>query len=230
MPAKDALYWQERTALEHPCHYLDPITDAYAFMVRTAAMRRLWPAQAQMVLDVGCGNGEVAAWMKRVFGVNVTGADLFRYWDIDARVDHFVQVDAEHLTEAFDIRQFDLATAITVLPFLENWRQAVAQMCCVASRVLVVENTTTPTPPWQQGQRQKWHIEYPMLDEAFAQQRFHLAQRCTVNVLDRAWLLRSPGWLKWPVMWATLAADLGLARIVPPERARYTASLYTTEV
>lgn len=232
MPVKDAQYWRERLPLADPCHYLNPSMDWYAGLVRRNGIRRVWPESVRpgdWVLDVGCGDGRMGAWMKKEFGVNVCGIDAFEYQGVIDRLDRFVHADAERLVDVLFYEQFDLAVAFTSLPFMSDWRFVVAQMAVLSKQVLIVENTQSPIPEWQKGLAQKAPFTLEQLCQSFAHWNFDLEDATAVNAVDRSWLSRAPTWAKWPVFLATALVDTYAYLFVPPNRARYTATLYRHE-
>lgn len=232
MPIKDAEYWGARTGLDNPCHYLDPALDWYADVVRKNGIRRVWPDSVRpgdWVLDVGCGDGRMGAWLRQEFGVKVCGLDAFEYQGARERLDRFVCVDAEKMVDRLFYEQFDLAIAITSLPFMADWKFCVAQMCVLSRQASIVENTQSPIPEWQKGHKQKTPFALMELRSAFANWNLYPHESTAINVVDRMWLMGASAWTKWPILLATLLVDTYAYLVVEPDDARYTATLFRHE-
>jgi len=138
---------------------------------------------------------------------------------------HFAVADAETMSEIPWLREVrpHLAVAITSLPFSNDWRLVVSEMCRLADRVLVLDNLQTPSPPWQRGLPYKEPVELAPLVCEFASNGFMVERGVGVNVLDRA-LFRH---LLAPLAFAiTLPLDIVLARLVRAHRWRYAAVLF----
>lgn len=238
MPAKDDSFWKNRIAsgVADPCHYEDPYTNWYAGQVRKAGIKRAWPKSLTYpaVLDVGCGDGRMSQWMILNFGATVVGTDPFLYPGVDHRVTKFVQADAEHLSSALKDWEFPLATAITSLCCMEDWQAALDQIVQLADRLLVVENTQTPTPPWKEDVPQLHHIEYNDLTVAMDRLGYSVENQTVVNILDRALMVSLPPRLLLPAMVLTWVVDRFISPLVPLPKdplhgvfyGRYSAILF----
>ncbi len=227
MPVRDTRHWTERLDWRNPCHYGDRWLDAYADRVRKAAIRRVWPKGVTTVLDAGCGDGRLGAWMQRAFNCVVWGVDAYEWPGAEDRLHRFNVWDMEELPDLQGLAHWpDLAVAVTSLPFTRDWRRAVRALCRVAPRVMVVDNLQTPAPPWQKGLPEKEPIELPALEGVFRANGFKVERAVAVNVLDRRLFLRCPKWAYVVPFAVTLAADLALARVTAPHRARYAAVLF----
>jgi len=94
---------------------------------------------ASSILDFGCGKGAVAAALKRpdneVLGVDISPTAVAkaaeRHPDVEFRV-----LDAREL-ESLLSRRFDLALAMEVLSYLEDWRGALRSLARLADRLFV---------------------------------------------------------------------------------------------
>lgn len=227
MPAKQEAHWTERLGWSRPCHYNDGWLDTYADLVRKAALNRVFPGNVRRLVDIGCGDGSLDLWLEQEFDVQVWGVDVFP-WPGAQRLERFTVLDAEELLSAEELGAFEpqMTMAVTSLPFMEDWRGVVEQMCGLAPRALVLENLQTPAPPWQKGLPEKEPIELPELIEEFSLWGFTPARCVCVNVLDRRLFLRLPHWLAFAV---TLPVDLLLARAAPRRWWRYTAVLFEAQ-
>lgn len=223
MPVRDPNHWNPKIGEAAPCHYGDRYLDLYATLVRMAAVRRLHLRRGLRVLDVGCGDGQFGAWVKRAFGCEVVGVDAidwtrgcFRYLD-----QHLI-ADAERLH--IPAGRFDLAMFVTSLQYMADWRVALTNVCASVPKILVVENLQTPTPPWQYGLPEKDAFDYPTLVHELRARGFFVARAVVANVIDRRWFRPwVPGLIS---CWLTLVADLVLSRMVSPPRGRYMAILF----
>lgn len=229
MPIKDEQWWRARQGDVNPCHYQDRALDFYANFLRRRAIMNVWPDEVgpgSSLLDVGCGDGKMTCWMGQMFEVITSGVDAILYDGVTKNVHSFCLGDGETLLSQFPARRFDLITAITSLPFMSNWRRCVWQMTQLSDRILVVENTQDPAPTWQSGLSYKEPITYRQLCSEMAFNGFAVHASVAVNVIDRALLLKTPGWSKWPVMVLSLVADLVLSPLTQPRDAKYTATLF----
>jgi SAM-dependent methyltransferase len=241
MPLLDNRFWFRRRASLHPCHYQDRWLDTYADLVRKLALLRIfprWDADSTValstdgkrrVLDVGCGDARLSAWIARSFGCRVWGVDAIDWPGASDRLAGlFTVLDAEKMSEDRGLRMFQphVAVAVTSLPFMRDWRLAVGEMCRLAERVLVLDNLQTPAPAWQRGLGYKEPIEMPALVHEFARHDFRLERWAGVNLLDRALFRRLPAPLAFLI---TLPLDAALAFVVPARRCRYAAVLFRAE-
>lgn len=103
-----------------------------------------WPGAR--VLEVGGGHAQLApALVERGFRVTVTGSDEVCRHRLDRRLPassfSFEVCDATRLP--FPDRSFDVVLAVRLLTHLDGWRQAVAEMCRVAARAVIVDYPDT---------------------------------------------------------------------------------------
>jgi SAM-dependent methyltransferase len=103
-----------------------------------------WPRAR--VLEVGGGHAQLApALLERGFQVTVTGsAEVCRRRldrELPAGGFTFEVCDAARLP--FPDRSFDLVLALRLLTHLERWREALAEMCRVADRAVIVDYPDT---------------------------------------------------------------------------------------
>lgn len=106
----------------------------------------LAPWRQARVLEVGGGHAQLAGpLVERGFQVTVTGSDE----TCRARLDRslppgsfgFQVCDAAGLP--FPDRSFDVVLAVRLLTHLEGWREALAEMCRVAGRAVIVDYPDT---------------------------------------------------------------------------------------
>lgn len=92
------------------------------------------------VLELGCGKGTASQFLKkannRVLGIDISPTAVKKaqvnFPDIDFRV--MQAMDVEQLNE-----QFDLVTVMTVLAYIEDWRDVLAKLATMTEYCLVVE-------------------------------------------------------------------------------------------
>ena len=114
------------------------------------SLDELWGiADAQSVLDVGCGEGVLTAeWAERLGGGRIVGIDLDdpklrAEWEKRSRPNlEFRPEEATRLS--FADGEFDMATAIEVLEHVPQPEQTLAEMARVASRWLLVSVPREP--------------------------------------------------------------------------------------
>lgn len=112
---------------------LGQITDA---LEQQLLFKLLGPVAGKMLLDVGCGDGELASELARR-GAIVTGLDVDprmvaaaqRRSESEHTQLQLVEGKAEHLP--FDNESFDYVLAVTVLCFVRDAEQAVTEMARV---------------------------------------------------------------------------------------------------
>jgi SAM-dependent methyltransferase len=106
-----------------------------------------WPlAQIPRVLEVGGGHAQLAGpLIERGFQVTVTGSDESCRERLDRSLAPgsfgFQVCDAAALP--FPDRSFDVVLAVRLLTHLEGWREALAEMCRVAGRAVIVDYPDT---------------------------------------------------------------------------------------
>ena len=227
MPVRDSTHWEPKLGQPSPCHYGDSWLDRYADTVRKAGVARIWPDGVELVLDVGCGDGQFAAWMKSKFKVVVAGVDAYHWPGAEARVDALYVEDAETFAHQVEPQGFDLAVCVTSLPFMQDWRRCVAGLTRAAMRVLVVDNLQHPPPEWQLELPEKRPISYWDLVQTFDAHRWSVEAATAINVLDRRLFFTLPSWLAYAL---TTPIDLMLAPGYRPPRARYSAVLFAPKV
>jgi ubiquinone/menaquinone biosynthesis C-methylase UbiE len=121
------------------------------------ALDDLWarataPAPPGSLLDVGCGEGVITrAWAQRLSAARVVGLDvndprLRGWWERHARPNlEFVAGDVHDLPYADG--EFDLVTSIEMLEQAGDPDRAVAELCRVAGRALIL--TVPREPIWR---------------------------------------------------------------------------------
>jgi len=223
MPVRDSTHWETRLGQPSPCHYGDGWLDRYADTVRKAGVERVWPGDAEIVLDVGCGDGQFAAWMSRRFNVQVIGVDAYHWPGAQDRLDTLYVEDAESFPHLMLPGSVDLAVCVTSLPFMRDWRRCVSGLVRAARRVLVVDNLQHPPPDWQLRLPEKQPISYWDLVQTFDAHGWAVEAATAISVLDRRLFFRLAGWLAYAL---TLPVDLMLAPGYRPPRARYSAVLF----
>ncbi|MFL6261957.1 MAG: class I SAM-dependent methyltransferase [Thermoanaerobaculia bacterium] len=98
-----------------------------------------WPAAR--VLEVGGGHAQLAGPLaERGYGVTVTGSSAVCRERL-GRETPFEVCDAGRLP--FPDRGFDVVVAVRLLTHLERWREALAEMCRVARRAVIVDYPDT---------------------------------------------------------------------------------------
>jgi SAM-dependent methyltransferase len=92
-----------------------------------------WLASGEHVLDIGCGNGLVAANLMRSTGVRITGIDVgdFRMADIPFQ-------DFDGTTIPFDDRQFDTSLLGFVLHHVRDQASLLSEAKRVTSKQIIV--------------------------------------------------------------------------------------------
>jgi SAM-dependent methyltransferase len=227
MPVRDSTHWEPKLGQSSPCHYGDDWLDRYADTVRKAGVARIWPDDAELVLDVGCGDGQFAAWLKQEFNVAVAGVDAYHWPGAEDRLDALYVEDAETFAGHIQPQAFDLAVCVTSLPFMQDWHRCIAGLVRACKRVLVVDNLQHPPPEWQLGLPEKQPISYWDLVQTFDAHCWSVEAATAINVLDRRLFFHLPGWLAYAL---TVPIDLMLAPSTRPPRARYSAVLFAPKV
>ncbi|HSU83226.1 MAG TPA: class I SAM-dependent methyltransferase [Thermoanaerobaculia bacterium] len=98
-----------------------------------------WPGAR--VLEVGGGHAQLAGPLaERGYGVTVTGSAAVCRERL-GREFAFQVCDADRLP--FPDRSFDAVVAVRLLTHLESWREALAEMCRVARRAVIVDYPDT---------------------------------------------------------------------------------------
>jgi SAM-dependent methyltransferase len=106
-----------------------------------------WPlAQVPRVLEVGGGHAQLAGpLIERGFQVTVTGSEEACRERLDRSLPPgsfgFQVCDAARLP--FPDRSFDVVLAVRLLTHLDGWREALAEMCRVAARAVIVDYPDT---------------------------------------------------------------------------------------
>src|SRR5205823_2917232 len=110
--------------------------------VQTAKVLELlapWPGAR--VLEVGGGHGQLAGPLaERGYSVTVTGSAAVCQERLGREL-AFEVCDADRLP--FPDRAFDVVMAVRLLTHLERWREALAEMCRVARRAVIVDYPDT---------------------------------------------------------------------------------------
>ncbi|MEC9482843.1 MAG: class I SAM-dependent methyltransferase, partial [Halomonas sp.] len=96
---------------------------------------------AESLLDVGCGTGFFTRALRPAIGGDVVGADIDAGWLAYARAQDktgalYERADARALPHADNA--FDLVTAITVIDFIDEDAEAVAELVRVARRRVAI--------------------------------------------------------------------------------------------
>lgn len=106
-----------------------------------------WPlAQIPRVLEVGGGHAQLAGpLIEKGFQVTVTGSEEVCRARLDRSLPpgsfDFRVCDAARLP--FPDRSFDVVLAVRLLTHLDRWREALAEMCRVAARAVIVDYPDT---------------------------------------------------------------------------------------
>jgi 2-polyprenyl-3-methyl-5-hydroxy-6-metoxy-1,4-benzoquinol methylase len=102
------------------------------------------PVAGRTVLDVGTGTGRAALMLARA-GASVTGIDASEQMLAVARTraqDEGLPIDFTR-RDAHDLggadRAFDLAISLRVLMHTPDWKQCIAELCRVSSRLVIVD-------------------------------------------------------------------------------------------
>lgn len=106
----------------------------------------LAPLPQARVLEVGGGHAQLARpLIERGFQVTVTGSEESCRERLDRSLPPgsfgFQVCDAARLP--FPDRSFDVVLAVRLLTHLDNWREALAEMCRVAARAVIVDYPDT---------------------------------------------------------------------------------------
>ena len=227
MSALNKGFWLRRRERKNASHYENIWLDTYAFIVRLAGMKRVWPKGVESVLDVGCGDGRFGKMVKRKFGVSsMEGIDFLEFPDTLPRLDAFWLNSIEDMAEVLEEEgwpEYDLVLFATSLTFMEDPRSALEAAHKLAEYVLIVENTQQPTPPWMENLGYRKHLPFTELFHLMNSIGFVLKEGESVNVLDRRLFLK----LWNPIAFLlTLPIDLLVARFTLLYNARYTALLF----
>ena len=227
MPQLDPFFWDVRRGSPSPCHYEERWQDWYATVMRRWGIRRILHGEkVQFVLDVGTGDGQMAEWLQKRFGYVVMGIDATDF-HATGKMWMFKRLDIETLDRKELPARPDLATAITVLPFTADWKEAVRRMCNSATLVLVVDDLQSPAPPWQQGLSYKRPLTFEDVLAEFKLNGLYLKKHLGVNWLDRRLFFKSPKWLYPLVAVLTVLVDQVVIRVLRPGRCRYQAVLFS---
>jgi len=229
----DPHHWRPKLGEEFPCHYGEKYLDWYADRIRKSAVKSIWPRDVLpprgcRVMDVGCGDGRFGEWLRREFGVHVSGIDPFNWPGAVARLNSFEVRSIVGPRKGFAEGRYDLAICVTSLPFMTDWAKALHNLYQIADRLLVVENLQTPTPSWQTGLPEKRPISYPDLVLEAKRVGWAIeAERC-INLIDRRWLdaVGAIPILRPVVAVATFVVDWVVGRCLHPVDGRYSAVLF----
>ena len=131
------------TASEDYARRFAGVVGEYFLEVQTKTVLDLlapWPLAR--VLEVGGGHAQLAGpLIERGFQVTVTGSEEACRERLDRSLPPgsfgFQVCDAARLP--FPDRSFDLVLAVRLLTHLEGWREALAEMCRVAGRAVIVD-------------------------------------------------------------------------------------------
>lgn len=121
-----------------------PIGELVAETQAAVILRMAGEVSGRPVLDVGTGTGRAALLLAKA-GADVTGVDASEQMlaiareraRSDGRAINFVQRDAHALP--FGDRSFDVAVSLRMLMHSPRWRDALAELCRVASRRVIFD-------------------------------------------------------------------------------------------
>ncbi len=102
---------------------------------------RNWIKNEKKVLDIGCGNGVVSAYLQRQFSWNLTGCDIMKYTVNDIK---FVHMEDKH-TLPFKNNSFEIAMFNDMLHHMtyENQEKLIIEALRVANKVLIFDENPT---------------------------------------------------------------------------------------
>jgi SAM-dependent methyltransferase len=229
MPALDNAYWQQRLRTGVGTRYAEAWRDRY---IDGAWKRALHAAfshipSIESVLDVGCGDGHIGAWLQRRFDVRVFGVDAYN-WGAENVLNGFSIVDGEEpgaFRPLVSARRFDVAMTTTVLAHSANWRAIFDNMIEAARYVLILENLQSPVPAWQQGLSYKRPVPWPELMEAADSRGLQLALWKPVTVVDTRLFRHLPAWLAHQI---TTPIDWAATKYVPASKGRQQICVFKT--
>lgn len=224
MRVRDEQFWQERLEAKESFNYLDPLMDRYAMIRKMVAIPKVFPKSARTMVDVGCGDGLLGSWLAREMNVEVSGFDP--YLDkLDLRgamtMKRVAKVDAEH-AHTLGWGTFDVALAVGSITCSATPMDALRAITYLSDQILLVDNTQDPTPPWQTMEHRQ-HIPWSAFGRMMDTVGYELVKATTATVLDRRLFLKLPSPVAY---WLSLFGDTFLSLVVPPPKARMTASLW----
>lgn len=227
LPLVNERYWQERLEQGGPCWSESPALNWEHGIISRHAMRRVFPRDLGVVIDVGCGDGRFSQWMRDKFDVFVVGVDALEWPGIRGRVP-FLQCDAEAIGEDREVCALkpDVVVFMNSLTCMADWRQAVASAVKLAPRVLAFDNFQDPTPSYWRDLPHRKPIPFGELVGEFKKLGFEVEKAVAADVFHRRLFLRTPRWLHGPVALLTAAMDLVAAHTVTPMEARHSAVLF----
>ncbi len=94
------------------------------------------------VLDVGGGHAQIAEpLVSEGFDVTVTGSDDSCRTLLDQRIDtgNFTYHTCDLLNLPFEDRSFSVVLAFRLLPHLQRWQRALAELCRVADKAVILD-------------------------------------------------------------------------------------------
>ncbi len=138
----DTTMWDKDTVRRYE-EWFDTQEGAFALRAETRLVEFLvsgWPRRGHSFLDVGCGPGRMLETLYES-GFDVTGLDVSPSMLAAARRRMGLRADlhvghAEHLP--FEDNQFDYVSLLTVLEFVDDPQQALAEAFRVAARGVIV--------------------------------------------------------------------------------------------
>jgi ubiquinone/menaquinone biosynthesis C-methylase UbiE len=119
-----------RTALQQAFHR----HDCRVFAWKTASLAPILHTGTR-VLDVGCGDGRLAGWLRRTSGCKVTGLDTIDYL---MEPIPFRQFDGRSIP--YDNNTFDVVLLVSVLHHAQHARALIREAARVGKRVAIIED------------------------------------------------------------------------------------------
>lgn len=103
-------------------------------------------ADAQSILDLGCGAGHFGQYLREIYSRRLDGVDVVKYLGFQSEFyDNFIQADLNSESQWFNTVRYDIIFAVEVIEHLENPRS----FCRLAARLLKTGGRlviTTPNP------------------------------------------------------------------------------------
>lgn len=211
MPAKDPAYWRERSGKTGTTWYPEnPVLDRAQKKLYWLALQRLidrialWrdkPHWMTRVLDIGCGDGQVAFKLAGRYGFEVVGCDLMRYVPTDVRhkVELIYGIDAEAVSQSVRVRNrgpYDVVVLHGVLQCVSNWKKALNHAMSVAQQIIVLEDLRMELPSYFKNVRYNVHMTWSEFCCFVESQGWEVADWTAATIVDRALVVPAPQWLK----------------------------------